>query len=182
METTQVSLEQLKYPIGKFSRPAFVTPADISKWIDEIEILPKQLRKEVESLSDAQLDTPYRPDGWTVRQVVHHFPDSHINSYVRFKLALTEDNPTIKPYIEQRWAELPDGKNASIEVSLNLLEAVHQRWALCLKNMTAEQWKRTFIHPERNQSYKLDEALAMYAWHGKHHVAHITALKERMDW
>jgi uncharacterized damage-inducible protein DinB len=178
----QTNLDQLKYPIGKFSRPAFISPADISKWIDEIENLPKQLRQAVENLSNSQLDTPYRPEGWTMRQVVHHLPDSHINSYVRFKLALTEDNPTIKPYMEECWAELPEAKVAPIEVSLDLLEAVHKRWVLMLRNISAEQWKRTFFHPESKRENKLDEVLAMYAWHGIHHLAHITELKKRMGW
>ncbi len=178
----QATLDQLKYPIGKFSRPAFISPADISKWIDEIEYLPKQLRKAVENLFDAQLDTPYRPEGWTVRQVVHHLPDSHLNSYVRFKLALTEDNPTIKPYMEARWAELPEAKSAPANVSLDLLDAVHQRWVIMLRKITSEQWKRTFFHPESKRESKLDEVLAMYAWHGKHHLSHIMELKKREGW
>jgi len=182
METAQVTLDQLKYPIGKFSRPAFISSADISKWIQEIESLPEQLRETVGGLSDAQLDTPYRPDGWTVRQVVHHLPDSHINSYIRFKLALTEDNPTVKPYMEERWAELPEAKTAPLKISLDLLEALHKRWVIALRNITSEQWKRTFFHPESKRENRLDETLAMYAWHGKHHLAHIMELRKRMGW
>jgi len=182
MPSEPINPDQLKYPIGKFLRPAFISFTDISKWMDEIESLPKQLRKEIETLNDSQLDTPYRPDGWSVRQVVHHLPDSHLNSYIRFKLALTEDNPTIKPYMEDRWAELPDSNSAPILVSLDLLDALHRRWVSVLKNMTKEQWNRTFYHPENKRENRLDEVLAMYAWHGRHHLAHITELKKRMGW
>ncbi|HXH17866.1 MAG TPA: bacillithiol transferase BstA [Chitinophagales bacterium] len=178
----QPSLGQLKYPIGKFSKPVSVSPVDISKWINEIATLPGWLRKEVEPLSNSQLDTPYRPEGWTVRQVVHHLPDSHVNGYIRFKLALTEDNPAIKPYMEDRWAELPEAKTAPVKISLDLLDTIHQRWVLMLRSLTPEQWKRTFYHPERKRENRLDEVLAMYAWHGKHHLAHITELKKRMGW
>jgi hypothetical protein len=177
-----MNLDQLKYPIGKFSRPTSVSANDIAQWISEIENLPAQLRKAVEILNDKQLDTPYRPDGWTVRQVVHHLPDSHLNSYIRFKLALTEDNPTIKPYLEERWAELPEAKTAPVNVSLDLLESLHKRWALMLRNISPEQRKRTFFHPESKKDFPLDVILALYAWHGKHHLAHITELKKRMGW
>jgi hypothetical protein len=180
--TTTTDLEQLKYPIGKFSRPISITQDDITRWIAEIESLPSKLRNAVKTLNDTQLDTPYRPDGWTVRQVVHHLPDSHLNSYIRFKLALTEDNPTVKPYFEERWAELPDGKTAPIEPSLTLLESLHQRWALTLRYITSEQWQRTFFHPESKKEFRIDGILALYAWHGKHHLAHITELKKRMSW
>jgi hypothetical protein len=177
-----MDIEQLKYPIGKFSRPAEISQSDISRWIAEIEALPAQVREAVRSLNDTQLDTPYRPEGWTVRQVVHHLPDSHMNSYIRFKLALTEDNPTIKPYFEERWAQLPDGKSAPINLSLALLEALHKRWVLTLRYITAEQWQRTFFHPDHKKDLRIDGVLALYAWHGKHHLAHITELKKRMGW
>lgn len=174
--------EEFKYPIGKFTRVASISAQDLSKWISDIEALPSQLHDAVKNLNDAQLDTPYRPGGWTIRQVVHHLPDSHMNSYIRFKLALTEDNPTIKPYMEERWAELPEAKTADAQLSLDLLAALHKRWAQMLRNMTAEQWKRTFFHPESNKEFPLEIILSLYAWHGKHHLAHITELKKRMGW
>jgi hypothetical protein len=133
-------------------------------------------------LTEAQFDTPYRPGGWTVRQVVHHVPDSHLNAYLRFKLALTEENPTIKPYEEARWAELPDTAGTQIGVSLVMLEALHRRWVNLLRSMSEEQWGRTYFHPDQNKSLRLDGVLAMYSWHGKHHTAHITGLRERMGW
>jgi uncharacterized damage-inducible protein DinB len=135
----------------------------------------------VKGLTDEQLDTPYRSGGWTVRQVVHHVPDSHLNSYVRFKLALTEDNPTIKPYEEGRWAELSDSNSTPVEVSLTLLESLHDRWVRLLRSLTPEQWKRTFRHPELGEM-TLEKTLALYAWHGKHHVAHITELRKERSW
>ena len=133
-------------------------------------------------LSDPQIDTPYRPGGWTVRQVVHHVPDSHLNAYLRFKLALTEENPTICPYDEQRWAQLPDTMGTPVGVSLMLLEAVHRRWVVLLTAMQESDWSRTFFHPEHQKAFRLDYVLAMYAFHGRHHVAHITKLRERMRW
>ena len=131
--------------------------------------------------SKEQLDTPYRPGGWTVRQVVHHLPDSHMNAYVRFRLALTENEPTIKPYEQQLWAELPDAKTADIEMSLKLFEGLHQRWVLLLRSMKPEDFHRKYIHPESGVNV-LDNVLQLYAWHGKHHVAHITSLRKRMGW
>ena len=133
-------------------------------------------------LENAQLDTPYRDGGWSVRQVVHHIADSHINSIVRFKLALTEDTPTIRPYDEALWAELGDARSAPVELSLALIDALHARWAVMLRGMTAEDFKRTFHHPEHDRTFPLDRTLAMYAWHGKHHIAHITSLADRMGW
>jgi uncharacterized damage-inducible protein DinB len=135
----------------------------------------------VKGLSAQQLDTPYREGGWTVRQVVHHVPDSHLNSYIRFKLALTEEDPTIRPYMEDRWAELPEAKTAPIELSLSLLEDLHKRWMLMLRAIQPAEWKRTFRHPEIGPM-TLEKNLALYAWHGRHHVAHVTALRERMGW
>ena len=149
--------------------------------LSEIEQAPSNLRAAVRGLSDGQLDTPYREGGWTVRQVVHHLPDSHMNSYIRFKLALTEDDPAIKPYMEDRWADLPDSKQAAIDVSLALLDALHQRWLMVLRNMPESAWRRAFLHPELGPT-TLDKALALYAWHGRHHVAHITQLRHRQGW
>ena len=170
-----------RYPIGKFDRKITVTKEMRREFINTIESLPSQLRKEVENLSEQQLDTPYREDGWTIRQVVHHLPDSHINAYVRFKLALTEDNPAIKTYEEHLWAELPDSVKTPIDVSLNLLESLHARWAILLRSMTDEQFEKTFQHPEWG-NINLSKTLALYAWHGKHHLAHITELKKKMVW
>ena len=135
----------------------------------------------MKGLSAQQLDTPYREGGWTVRQVVHHVPDSHLNSYIRFKLALTEEEPTIRPYMEDRWAELPEARTAPIELSLSLLEDLHKRWMLMLRAIQPAEWKRTFRHPEIGPM-TLEKNLALYAWHGRHHVAHVTALRERMGW
>jgi len=171
----------LRYPIGKFRYTGPLTDGQKQDALAEIARTPANLRAAVKGLGDEQLDMPYRPDGWTVRQVVHHLPDSHMNSYVRFKLALTEDEPTIKPYAEDRWAELADTKATPIEVSLTLLDSLHDRWVRLLRSLTAEQWKRTFRHPELGVM-TLDKALALYAWHGKHHVTHITSLRDREGW
>jgi uncharacterized damage-inducible protein DinB len=171
------------YPIGTFSlKDVTVAPEERAGLITAIAELPAQFRNAVQGLSEAQFDTPYRQGGWTLRQLVHHVPDSHLNAYVRFKLALTEENPTIKPYEEARWAELPDTAGTQIGVSLVLLEALHRRWVVLLKSMTDEQWSRTYFHPDHQASLRLDAILAMYAWHGKHHTAHITRLRERMGW
>ena len=170
-----------RYPIGKFEKNISVTNEMRNEFINTIETLPSQLRKEVENLSQQQLDTPYRDGGWTVRQVIHHLPDSHLNSYVRFKLALTEDNPKIKTYEEHLWAELQDSFKTPIEVSLNLLESLHARWAILLNSLTDEQFDKTFQHPEWG-NITLTKTLALYAWHSKHHLAHITELKKKMGW
>ena len=158
-----------------------LTYDQVQRLIDQIAEAPAKLRAAVEGLSPEQLDTTYRPGGWTVRQVVHHLPDSHLNSYVRFKLALTEDQPTIKPYHEDRWAELEDGRNAPVELSLSLLESLHARWVLLLRSLTAEDLARTFNHPELG-IIRLDTNVSLYAWHGRHHIAQITSLRERMGW
>ena len=175
-------MTDLRYPVGEFALTGEVTPARLEGWIAEVAEAPAKLRAAVHGLSNEQFDTPYRPEGWTVRQVVHHIPDSHLNAYVRFKLALTEDNPTIKPYAEDRWANLPDTKGAPIGVSLMLLESVTRRWVVLLKGLTPEQWDRTYVHPDKPGSQRLDHILAMYAWHGKHHITQITALRDRMAW
>ena len=165
--------EELKYPIGKFSKPQRITLETIGRWIDEIGHLPTQIRQAVKGLNEKQLDTPYRPEGWTIRQVIHHLPDSHMNSYIRFRLALTEDKPTIKPYFEERWAEIDDAKNGPIEISLILLEALHIRWTILLRSLKLEQLHKSYIHPESGKEIRLDETIGIYAWHGKHHLAHI---------
>jgi len=170
-----------RYPIGKFDKSIIVTKEMLIDFINTIEALPLQLRKEVENLSQRQLDTPYRDGGWTVRQLVHHIPDSHLNAYVRFKLALTEDNPKIKTYEEHLWAELPDTFKTPIEVSLNLLESLHKRWAILLRSMTDAQFERTFFHPEW-ETITISKALGLYAWHSNHHLAQITELKKKMGW
>jgi uncharacterized damage-inducible protein DinB len=174
-------MDDLQYPVGKFVVPSAFKDADRAAWIAEIEGAPTRMRDAVAGLDEAQLGTPYRPGGWTVRQVVHHVPDSHLNSYTRFRLALTEDEPTIRPYHEDRWAELPDAKDAPLEVSLSLLDALHRRWVLLLRSLSGEEWKRTFRHPEPG-TVSLERALALYAWHGRHHVAHVTSLRRRMGW
>jgi hypothetical protein len=176
-------VSDLRYPIGPFSlQGVTVAPEERAGLITAIAEFPAQFRSAVHGLNETQFDTPYRPGGWTVRQVVHHVPDSHLNAYVRFKLALTEENPTIKPYEESRWAELPDTASTQIGVSLVLLEALHRRWVVLLKSMSDQQWTRTYFHPDHQASLRLDAILAMYAWHGKHHTAHITRLRERMGW
>ena len=174
-------MTDLRYPIGKFSYDGHLTQDQKRAFLDDIAQTPKNLRAAVQGLSAAQFDTPYRPGGWTVRQVVHHVPDSHLNSYMRFKLALTEDEPTIKPYAEDRWAELADTKATPVEVSLTLLDSLHDRWVRLLRSLTPEEWKRTFRHPDLG-AMTLEKTLALYAWHGRHHVAHITALRERSGW
>lgn len=173
-------MSELQYPVGKFERQTEYHPHEITEFIQILEHLPAQMRAAVSGLTDAQLETKYRPDGWTLRQVVHHVPDSHMNSFVRFKLALTEENPTIKPYDEGAWALLSDS-SLPVQVSLDLLEALHTRWVLLLHSIKPEDWKRTFQHPE-NGSMTLEYALALYAWHSRHHLAHITQTRERMGW
>ena len=172
----------LRYPIGPFRFDGDAGSSQREQWIVQIAAAPDQLRAAVAGLSPEQLDTPYRDNGWTVRQVAHHLPDSHLNAYTRMKLALTEEEPTIKPYEEARWAELPDARGGDIEVSLALLEALHRRWLLLLRQLSAEDFARRFRHPEHGRSMSLGEALALYAWHGRHHLAHITSLRERMNW
>lgn len=179
--TVQDSPADLRFPTGRFQRPAALDPETRARAIDTIAATPARLRDAVRGLSDAQLDTPYRPGGWTVRQVVHHVPDSHLNAYVRFKLALTEDEPTIKPYEEARWAELADTKVVPIATSLTMLDVIHERWVAILRAMQPSDFDRLLVHPETGRQ-SLDQVLALYAWHGPHHVAHITALRARLDW
>ncbi len=167
-------LEQVKYPIGKFRRLSGpLTQSERLEFINDIEQTPGVFRSLVTDLTDAQLDTAYRPGGWTVRQVVHHVPDSHMNMYMRMKLAVTEHAPTIKPYNEDSWAQLEDGRTAPVGVSLDLLDALHRRWVLFLRSLKEADFEKTFIHPEMKGPVPLYQGLALYAWHGKHHAAHI---------
>jgi len=170
-----------RYPIGKFAMPADVTPSRRLQAMDEIASAPAKLRAAVHGLNAAQLDTPYREGGWTVRQLVHHVPDSHLNAYVRLKLALTEEKPTIKPYDEAAWAELADSKNVPIEVSLAMLESVHTRFDSVWRSLKPEQFARLLVHPE-NGERTLDWLLFLYEWHGQHHTAHITELRKQRGW
>ena len=174
-------MNDLRYPIGKFTFDGPPTDAQRSKFIDDIEHTPAALRAAIKNLSPEQIETPYRDGGWTVRQVVHHVPESHMNAYMRFKLALTEDDPPIKAYMEDRWAKTPEVESNALEVSLALLEPLHNRWVRLLRTLKPEHWKRTFRHPELGL-VSLDRNLALYSWHGKHHVAHITELRKRMGW
>jgi len=178
---TPSTAPDLSYPIGKFQFSGSSSAADRSRYIEEIAAAPARLREAIRGLSAAQLDTPYRPGGWTVRQVVHHLPDSHVNAYVRFKLALTEDEPQIKTYDEARWAETPEVRSTPVETSLALLEALHARWTELLRGLSAADFARKLRHPELGV-VGLDRYLAMYAWHGKHHVAHVAALRQRNGW
>jgi uncharacterized damage-inducible protein DinB len=173
--------DDLRYPVGPFTFEGKLSDEQISQAIDEIAQAPARLRAAVDGLSAEQLDTNYRPGGWTVRQVVHHLPDSHLNSYIRFKLALTEDQPTIKPYDENSWSALWDAQTAPPEISLDLLEALHRRFVIVLKSLDRKDLARTFLHPDIGV-VSLEKNIALYAWHGRHHVAHITSLAERMGW
>jgi hypothetical protein len=170
-----------RYPIGKFSMPAEITPALRQSAIDEIAAAPAKFRAAVKGLTEAQLETPYREGGWTVRQVVHHVPDSHMNAYIRLRFALTETEPTIKPYEESVWANLEDAKNAPAEVSLNLLDALHDRWTRLLRSLKPEHYARTLIHPDHGVR-NVDWLVSVYAWHGRHHTAHITELRKQKGW
>jgi uncharacterized damage-inducible protein DinB len=170
-----------RYPIGKFEWEGGLTEEKRRQYIEDIAETPAKLRAAVAGLSEPQLATPYRDGGWTVRQVVHHLADSHLNAFVRFKLALTEDRPTVKTYEQQLWAETPDAKSAPVEFSLALVESLHQRWTVLLKSLAPADFARALRHPELGE-VTLEKYLAMYAWHGRHHVAHITGLRERMPW
>lgn len=175
-------LEQLRFPIGKFNKPENFTREYLESCISVIENFPNKLNIEIKNLSEDQLDTPYRENGWTIRQVIHHCADSHITSITRFKLALTEENPSIKPYFEDKFAELADSKNFPIEASLQMLEGTHKRWTALLKSLTEQDLEKTFIHPEHNKEFTLKENIGIYAWHCQHHLAHITSLKKKMNW
>ncbi|MCG9792817.1 YfiT family bacillithiol transferase [Flavobacterium algicola] len=177
-----MNLDKLKYPIGCFIKPDKITNENISIWIEVIAAFPEALTSQVANLTDVQLDTPYRPDGWTIRQVIHHCADSHMNSFTRFKLALTEDKPFIKPYHEERWAELIDSKTFPIESSLQMLKGIHSRWTALLMALSKSDLNKSFVHPEHGQTFFLDENIGIYAWHCNHHLAHITTLKETKGW
>jgi len=171
----------LQYPIGKFQWGGAITDKQREELIAQVAQAPAQLRQAVTGLTQEQVDTPYRPEGWTVRQVVHHLPDSHMNTYIRFRLALTENEPTIKPYDQERWAVLEDARTAPIELSLALLESLHSRWVLLLRSLRPQDFGRTLRHPELGV-LTLDRYLSLVAWHGRHHIAHITSLRGRMGW
>ena len=170
-----------RYPVGKFQRKEKLTGAERRALIDQIVAAPARMRDAVAGLDERQVATPYREGGWTVRQVVHHVPDSHLNAYIRFKLALTEDTPTIKPYDQAQWAELADARESPIETSLQLLESLHDRWVRLLRSMSDADFSRRLMHPE-NGPMTLDNVLGLYGWHGRHHTAHITSLRERKGW
>lgn len=174
-------IDTLKFPIGEFVKPSNITDTHIKEWINDIEQFPSRLNNEVANLSGEQLDTVYRENGWTIRQVIHHCADSHMNSLTRFKLTLTEDNPNIRPYYEDRWAELADSKS-SISPALKMLEGLHQRWVVLLNSLTANDLERRFTHPEHGKQFSLKENVGIYAWHCNHHLAHITTLKAKMNW
>ncbi|SEG26710.1 YfiT family bacillithiol transferase [Algoriphagus boritolerans] len=176
-----IDIEFLKYPIGKFKLPELVSPAMIDEAIVQIKSFPSHLFKAVSPRSIGQLDTPYRPGGWTVRQLIHHCADSHMNAFIRYKLALTEENPTIKPYDEAAWANLSDA-TLPIESSLAIIQAIHFKWGILLDSMKPEDFKKTYFHPEKNRNQELEEVTLMYAWHSQHHLAHILHLGMREKW
>lgn len=176
-----LDIEQLKYPIGKFQKPEIIQKQILQSSILEIESLPKLLMEAVHRLSETQIDTAYRAGGWTIRQLIHHLADSHMNAFTRFKLALTEINPTIKPYLEADWAKLPDN-SLPILISIQLLDALHFRWSFLLQKMSDSDFEKTYLHPEKGINQKLSEITLLYAWHGKHHLAHIQQLRLRENW
>lgn len=178
----KLDLEKLKYPIGKFIAPEIFSPDYILNKISEIESFPERLKNETAHLTSDQLDTPYRPDGWTIRQVIHHCAESHINCFIRIKWALTENNPVIKPYDENLWSALPDNLQMPIESSLSLLVGLHARLVFIMKNLSETELEKSFVHPENNSEYKIKKIIGLYAWHGNHHLAHITTLKKLKNW
>lgn len=175
------TLEQLRFPIGLFSHDGEITSSTINRWIEEIASLPDELKQAVDGLNEKQWNTPYRPDGWTIKQVVHHIADSHMNSVIRFKWALTEDRPTVKTYYEDRWALLGDYKEIDVQDSIAFIRLLHKRWVVLLRSLTDDDLQREFVHPESGAT-PLNKNIGIYAWHGKHHVAHITSLHQRMNW
>lgn len=179
---TEQEFEKLIHPIGLFVKPSIFTRDIIEHYISCVSALPGRLRKETENLTDTQLNTSYRSGGWTIRQLIHHLADAHINGFIRFKLALTEVNPTVKPYNENKWAKLADTNTMHIGPGLQLIEGLHTRWTVLLNSMSDVDFKKTFYHPEHGEQLSLDEVLGSYAWHGDHHLAQITELKKRMQW
>lgn len=180
MPTMDPTLEELRFPLGRFEMPPDPVAAS-GAGIERIAALPAELREAVAALSNEQLDTPYRPDGWTLRQVIHHIADSHLNSYLRFKLAATEERPRVRLYDEALWAELEDGRLGPVEASLALLESLHQRWVIFLRSLDADGLSRTFVHPDYGE-LTVAQNIAIYAWHGRHHLGHITSLSQRRGW
>lgn len=176
------STEQLKYPIGRHKKTERPTAAHRLAWIQRLEALPAELEAAVQGLTEDQLDTPYRPGGWTVRQLVHHIADSHINAHCRLRLMLTEDAPTIKPYNQDEWVKLADANSFPLRPSLDIVGGVHARWAALAMSLAEQDYGRTYVHPEYGAIFSVDDLLALYAWHGQHHVAHITELRKRMGW
>jgi DinB superfamily len=170
---TQLNLEKLKFPIGKFEKPISISESDLKNWIETIELFPSHLKNLTNTLSIEELNWKYRPDGWAIKQVIHHCADSHMNSFIRFKLALTENVPTIKPYEEGKWAELIDSLDGCISNSIAIIEGLHYRWVLLLKTFTSKELSRQFMHPESKVLYTLKEVIGLYAWHCNHHLAHI---------
>ncbi len=167
------NLENLKYPVGKFKAPENISSDQLQDWILQIDRFPSELENEFSNLSEAQLEWIYRPEGWSIRQVVHHLTDSHLNSFMRFKLALTEENPVIKPYQEDLWAELPDSRETPIGWSIHMLTGLHRRWVYLLEHLEPEDFAKTFFHPEQQRKVRLDRNVGIYAWHGLHHLAHV---------
>jgi len=178
----KVKLEKLRYPIGKFQFGLIYSEDEINKFIEQIDKFPAKLKKLVTGMKKEQLETPYRENGWTIRQVIHHVADSHMNAYIRFRWALTENNPTIKPYYENFWAELEDAKHAPISISLALLTNLHKRWVMLLKSMTSSDFHKSLFHPDLQHYFKLTEMTAHYAWHGEHHYQHIQQLMKIKKW
>lgn len=175
------NIESLRFPMGKFIAPEIIDKNQIEIWIDEMEDFPTKLTEELQDLTELELEKTYRPNGWTITQIVNHCADSHINAFTRFKLALTENEPTVKPYLEDKWAELPDGKEFPVNSSLQILNGIHQRWTHLLRNLSEEQLERTFRHPEMENLVKLKTSIGMYAWHGAHHLGHIKLAKKNKN-
>ena len=174
--------EHLQYPIGRYSKPDALTPGLMQEWIKVLQVLPSWMDTCIENLDEQQLHVPYREGGWTIQQVVHHVADSHMNAYIRIKLALTEDNPTVKPYDEKAWAELADTRLVPVNISVTLLHTIHRRLVVLLQNLQPGDWERTYYHPEHKRNFPVWEVVALYAWHSRHHTEHIRQLRERMNW
>lgn len=179
---TIMDIEQLKYPRGQMEVRSNPSAAEVEAWLRELESFPAQWRAALQDLSDEQLDTPYRPGGWTVRQLAHHVPDSHVQAYIRTNWTLTEERPTIKPYDQDAWSKLEYYRTAPIASSLDFVDLVHKRWLAILRALSPAQWKREYVHPEHNRSFALDELIQVYAWHSRHHLAHVTSLRQRNGW